>query len=697
MDLTFVDKNVLLKLCENPFPVNKIIITDNCCWKHQRVLMGKEETTKIFAYVGLILIIVSIIIGAWVSVENRNTVDKNVDDPDYMDSENRTAFFYSRNIGVGFTDMDKLYFINPAPGHSGFNFFLLMTGITFIIYAFYISISSGESLAKNLAMLGLIIMVISLILSAWVSYTNYSITREQYEAEPDYEEINDKFESIILVQYLNAALVFFGPALILFSVFRERVKNPEAIHNYLVIAGFIILILSLVFAIIAGNYSKKMAGAGIGNLDDIGGWMKNRAIISQLFPYLTYLGIGLIMFPIAHDHTKRKFTASMPAYLTLIGLICVILGVLLTVYPAVQYHKVATEFDDYIDNMDDGSDKFDEAMDDYYKSTAFCYFGTLIAFLGIGLMLFAMLYGNYAESGDFSSAQILNLMFMILLFIGMIMGIYAGILKNDLGEDDGPAFFSVEYLYMVFMFSGTGLMMFNWTRNAELFSNVKSLCPDCGEEVQYYSQYNSFYCDTCEELVDEPIEHEIKYCPDCNTELDFIVESRRLWCGFCEDYKRIRRPVPKRRKGGRPATRRRGGRPAVHGGAGGPAARRRGGRPAAMPRVPTHAHHAGAPPSGRKPKCRNCMQFMTFIQQYDRWYCHSCKRYGGAPGSTGIGASSGERRKKEPSKRTITGPGKSDQWEVFRCPRCGKTGEIKTNKRPLNINCSQCGMMSVLE
>ena len=552
-----------------------------------------------------------------------------------------------------------------------------MGGITFVLFAFYNSTSQGETFTENIAKLGILMIIISLILAAWVGYTQYKITDEKYADDPDEGDMEDMFESIIIVYYVNSVLVFLGPALLLLSIFKENVQTPENLQKYLFYAGFIILMVAIVLALVSGIYTKKLAGtwmdvaSGKGDEDDLkdlSDWFKMKAFMAQFSPYLAYLGLGFILFPFVMNHAKEKFSDSKAAIMTVIGLICVVVGVLLTVYPAIQYHNAAGEFESMVDGDSSDEDFFD-AIDDYSKATAFCYFGTAVIFLGLGLMLFSVVFGYYLEDRELSATQSLNFVFFLPVIIGFSLGIYAGVLKHQTNAGDDVGFFTVDYLYMVLLFSSLGLMFFNWTQHSELFQAARYLCPSCGGEVSFLSYYDAWYCEMCEETFDEPVKEESKRCPDCGDALDFISEYDRWYCSYCGDYKVAEKAARKKKR--TKAKRKRGKK-----------ARR--GAPSAA--------------GGKKtPRCRDCRGPMTYIPQYERWYCYSCQRYGGVPQTKQPAAAAGavtQRRQVEAGK--AAGRPAITRSTMFKCPGCGKTAEIKIDKRPLKLKCSKCGMMSML-
>jgi len=641
--------------------------------------MEKSEMSRLFAYIGLIMIIAAIAIGIWIGIENRN-LEKEDDLENYADAEKRITFFYNRNISPGFIDIDRLYPVNPVPGYTGFGFFLLMGGITFVLFAFYNATSQGEELTENIAKLGILVVIISLILSAWVGYTQYKITDEKYAEDPDMEDMQDMFESMIIVYYVNSALVFLGPALILFSIFRENVPTPEDSQKYLFYAGFIILIAAIVLALVSGIYTKKMAETWMdlmsdkgspGDINDLADWFKLKAFMAQFYIYLSYLSLGLMVSPFVMNYTKEKFSDSKASTIAIIGLVCMVVGVALAAYPAIQYHKFADEFGNMFDDESgEGAEDFEKASEDYNKATAFCYFGTSVIFLGLGLMLFSVLFGHYLETGELSTPQTLNIIFVLPAIIGFSLGIYAGVLKHDFEEGDATGFLTVDYLFMILLFSSTGLMVFNWTQNAELFQAVRNLCPDCGEEVRFLSYYDAWYCEMCEETMDEPVREVLKPCPDCGDALDFISDYDSWYCEYCGDYKVMEKAVRKKKK-----------------------------KKKVKKKKPAKARgRAPAPGWARKtPRCRDCQGPMTYIPQYERWYCYTCQRYGGVPQTRTTGAGAATQRGRLEARQVTRRPATSTSTStMFKCPGCGKVAEIKTDKRPLKLKCSKCGMMSMM-
>jgi len=643
--------------------------------------MDQNKTTRLFAYLGLAMIIVSLIIAVWVGLENRALEKKTIEDEDdleeYADGEKRIAFFYNRNIEPGFfADFDRLYPLNPVPGYTGFGFFLVMGGIAFAFYAFYNALDKSEG-TENIAKLGLLIVVISLILAAWVGYTQYRITDEHYQDDPDEGDQEDMFKSTIIVYYVNSTLVFLGPAFIFLSVFKEKVPTPGKLEKYLFLAGFIILMAAIALALVSGIYAKQLGEtwmdvqaneATMSDINDLRDGFKTKAFMAQFYPYLSYLGLGLMLFPFAFSYTKERFAETKAPIMTIIGLICVVAGVALAVYPAIQYNNVAQEFDDMFESTD-GDEGFEDAMKDYYTSTAFCYFATAIIVLGLGLMLFTVTFGHYLETAEFSQVQVQGVLFLVILVVGLVLGVYAGILRNgsDFGEATGDevGFFTVDYLFMMLLFAATGLMFFNWSQHADLFTSIRYLCPDCGEEVRFLAYYDAWYCDSCEETTNEPVREEVKSCPDCGEALDYIRDYDRWYCDYCEDYKRVEEATRKKkaRKKKRPA-----------------------------------GAHRPAPPGAQQrktPRCRECGGPMTYIPQYERWYCYSCGRYGGAPRTRqqGAGGIPGQR---QGAARSPGGRPSGRIPPAFRCPGCGKVARITTDRRPLKLKCSGCGTMSVL-
>ncbi len=650
--------------------------------------MDKDETTKIFAFAGMILIVISALIGVWVSVENRSIADDGFYGEDAANAENRTAFFYTINQESGLLNLDNSYRVNPIPGYSGFNFYLLMMGITLITYAFYSARSNGMEKWDNIAMAGLVIMVVSLIIGAWMGYTGYRIVREINDSEGDFEEIADLQGSILIIRPINAMLVFLGPALMLFSLVMQRENELEPMQKNLATIGIILLIVALILAAVMGIYNKKIHDESVKeetNSDDTTDWFKTKAFISHIFPYLPYLTVGFLLYAFTLNYDKRKFTETKPARLVNIGLVCLLIGFLLIFLPAIKYQQFANE-------AGGDGDLFEvlEKMGDYADSTGFCNWATSIMFIGIGAMMFSIVYGHMDGSERTRDAKKKNLIFFAILVVGVILGFILGIWKY-MGDDVNVNFFLFEYLYSVLLFSSIGLMMFNWTQNPELFRDVKYLCPDCREEVKYVPYYSAYLCETCNELIDEPIEKRIKSCPDCEEDMDFVQQYDRWFCSYCQEYK-MGEQQHRRRGGSRRKTR---GKSRGKGGRGRkrPAKGRRtgSGRPARS--GGSVAAAAGSRSGGRRvPKCRECGEHMTHVEMYDRWFCHTCRRYGGTPGAAGTRTGSATKTRKGKERTRPSG----SQWEIFTCSNCGKKGEIKTHKRPLNINCSQCGKQSML-
>jgi len=144
-------------------------------------------------------------------------------------------------------------------------------------------------------------------------------------------------------------------------------------------------------------------------------------------------------------------------------------------------------------------------------------------------------------------------------------------------------------------------------------------------------------------------EDEEGLCPDCWEEMDFIDEYDEWYCHSCENYNepaRARKPKPRKK-----------------------AVRKRPPRKAAAGRQ-----------RKKTPKCRECRGPMSFISQYDKWYCYSCERYAD-PRPTQSAPTTGT------AKAAVTN---------IRCPECGRTGKVKVVKRPLKIRCSGCGKGLVL-
>ena len=651
------------------------------------------------------MIILATVLGMWIAIENRGLEDEDSDSSDFQDSENRTAFFYDKNIESIFFDGDKIYFVNPAPGHSGFNFFLVMTGITLVMYALYSDISTGDEFNDMIAKLALVVLVISLIMAVWVSAQNYSMAKEWNKEDSDYEKSRDMYESIVLVDYLNTALVFFAPALLLFSLYRERVPDPDDLQRYVATAGIVIMIVSLLLGIIAGFLTRKMAGAD--DYKDLAGYYTQKAFIAQLFPYLSYLGIGCMLFPFSSHYVRERFSGSLPTMLTTGALVLIIIGTLVQIYPAMLFNDVANEYET-IWTEETGGDEFGDAIDTYYEGTAYCYFGTVLALMGIGILMFVFLFGHYQENNDSSTLQSLNIVFMVMLMIGVLLGIWVGVMKMDLNDDNGKNFLTFEYFYVVLMFGSIGMMVYLMTLKEDLFSDVKHFCPNCDEEVVYYQEHEGYWCETCQELHYEPVERRIRKCPDCAWDMNLVMEHHRWYCPSCEGYKMKEIQAGRKRRKGRAGAK---GRSAGKKRSGAGGRRRTSGKGRSAAGKKEGSVKGKGAGKKRVPKCRHCQDRMTFVKEYEMWYCYTCERYASPKQREGAGRSSGShdgshrstggaekrssggRSDHNHRERTIT---QSSRWEVFTCPKCGKSGEIKTNKRPLNINCSRCGTTSTL-
>ena len=609
--------------------------------------MDNDELSRILAFTGVVMIVISLVIGAWVAYENRQMADSN---DGISDDTDGVAFFYDRlyieSHEIYFLDwqfIDSSYIYNPAPGLSGFNFFILMTGATLILYSFYNSINTGDNFTENMARLGLLIMVISLILAAWTSYTSYEIIKELNADDTNYADVFDKSESMMLPRYLNASLVFLGPGLILFAIFKEKVSNPEELQKNLLLAGIAVLVTAVVLSAVSGFLAKEMMGEVNSSDPDLGKFtdaFKNRAFISQLAPYLAYLGLGLLLFPFIHNQTTEMFQDTRAKTLAMAGLICVILGVAITIYPAFLFHEVANEH-----NSKEGegnSADYDDAINDYIEETAFCNWATVLIFLGFGLMVLAPVLGQFLESGEMKNLQQQNIAFFATLVLGMLIGIYVGALKHGTILWEQVGFFTAEYIYVLILVAAPGLMVFSWTQEPELFQTQNYLCSTCGDRARYLPYYESWYCESCEDET-EPYEEER------------------------QPRKRVAKKK-KHRSAGRPVGRGPGGR------ASGPSQR----------------------PRQRTPRCRQCQGPMEYIEQYDRWYCYTCKRY--APrqtqqGTGGAAAGDQQRRRRPQTGQQRPAGGR----KIFTCPGCGKTAQIPTAKRPLKLKCSDCGVLSVLK
>ncbi|GEM_PF-1001948 len=58
-------------------------------------------------------------------------------------------------------------------------------------------------------------------------------------------------------------------------------------------------------------------------------------------------------------------------------------------------------------------------------------------------------------------------------------------------------------------------------------------CPDCDEDLVWVDEYERWYCLGCEEYKEE----DIKACPDCDEDLVWVDEYERWYCLGCEEYK----------------------------------------------------------------------------------------------------------------------------------------------------------------
>jgi len=565
--------------------------------------MKHSQSTKLFAYIGLIMILVSLVIGIWIALENRSMIRKDDDSSVFQDADERTAFFYSR---IRYTPDDSNYSMNPAPGVSGSTFFLLMLGITFVLFAFHESISSVKNQIKYLARIGRLIAIISLVIAVCVSYSDYWITKERYDEDSDFENMQDTYSLTIIMRYVNSVFIFLGPALILYSLYKERESSPDDIYDKICFAGIVLLVIAVILALFCGITTKMIFDEQIKDQPDgerIADLFAFKAFISHLFPYLPYFSLGLILFPFLENEVKDVSTITIPSTLIFIGFICVIVGLIIFIYPAVQYHQMADEYKLVVKGE---KNQYFQSTVDYAESTAYCYYGTSIVFLGFGLMLFSIIIQRFFKAGKLSDMLLLNIGIFILLMLGIILGFYAGHLRKEMKPGDEVGFYTVQYFYMILLFSSIGSILYSWTQDEEVFK-VRYFCPECNEELEYIDDYGSV--------------KEIWYCEDC------------------EEHKLINVATSKFR---------------------------------------------------RPPHCRKCSDSMSYVPKYNRWYCYNCERYGKASKRKN-GPARKEKDLKPIPKRTTHYP-----WKEFKCKGCGKTAEIKTNKRPLNIKCSRCGRKDVL-
>lgn len=68
-------------------------------------------------------------------------------------------------------------------------------------------------------------------------------------------------------------------------------------------------------------------------------------------------------------------------------------------------------------------------------------------------------------------------------------------------------------------------------------------CPTCGRELTYISQYNRYYCYSCQRYA--PAGARAKNaCPTCGSTMRWIEQHRRWWCDSCQRYASVDLPAP---------------------------------------------------------------------------------------------------------------------------------------------------------
>ncbi len=630
--------------------------------------MGMNENTQKFALIGVIMIILSVMIGIWVTFENREMGKEDADYEDTMDAQNRTGFFFSYTD----KDFDNNYLTNPVPGYSGFNFYILMGGITFLLFAFQGS-TSRDIRNAGMAKLGLIIVIISILLAAWVSYNDYMILREVNEDDPDQDDIRDRWESTVVFYYINSVVAYLGPAVLVIAVTKDRMKGKKgSFHGKFLLAGICILIVALILAAIGGMYTRQIVQESQEDDPDneqAAEWFTKSAFISHIFPYIAYLGLGVILYPLAEKLSRRMpFRNGLPI-IPVLGISLAVVGLVLAAYPAMKYHEFAeanedlekTDFHISLNNTNnsgvqewtDAWNDYSDAQDEYIDSAAYGYYASSLILLGLGLMVFFVIFGRGSEGEVPYKASLLNIAFCSLLVPGMVLGFYSGYLLSDIEPGKMAGFFSAQYLFMIIMFSSIGLMLYNWTRHYEVFSEVRHYCSDCGDITEYYPDYGSHYCETCGDWKKKSLEKDIHFCRDCGMEIFYVLENFAWYCNYCEDFKKVKDPLKVSKK--RPGVKR-----------------------------------TKAPKGQKKKACRICREPMEYVDKYDRWYCHTCGRYAGETPRKIQPAEEATEKKAEKA-------GSKPAWKKIRCPECGKEGKLATEKRPITLKCTQCGKYLVIK
>jgi predicted RNA-binding Zn-ribbon protein involved in translation (DUF1610 family) len=168
-------------------------------------------------------------------------------------------------------------------------------------------------------------------------------------------------------------------------------------------------------------------------------------------------------------------------------------------------------------------------------------------------------------------------------------------------------------------------------------------CTTCNQPLSFIEQYNAWYCYTCKKYPEEveaaapaeavappPAEAapaapppEVKTCTTCNQPLSFIEQYNAWYCYTCKKY-------PEEVEAAAPAE-------------------------AAAP-PPAEAAPAAPPPEVKT--CTTCNQPLSFIEQYNAWYCYTCKKY---PEEVEAAA---------PAPAPAAPPGAA---KVKTCPSCGQS------------------------
>ncbi len=187
---------------------------------------------------------------------------------------------------------------------------------------------------------------------------------------------------------------------------------------------------------------------------------------------------------------------------------------------------------------------------------------------------------------------------------------------------------------------------------------------------------------------DEEEEDEDGLCPYCYETMEYFDEHEEWYCYSCESY---HEPMPaKERKPKKVKVNKTKGR---SGGRRGQARQAQAGR--------------GRRPQQNLPACQNCYASLTYLEEYDRWYCYECERYaepeqrqqrqrtpaasGGRAGTRAAGGGTRQRTQTASARpREKTGESKAT------CSGCGRVKIITVRKRPLKLRCKECGKINIL-